>query len=109
MALINCSKCGKMFNSQNENEKLCIDCGAEEQKGLKKILDYLRKSPLASVMDVHRDTGIPHQEILKFVRNGTLKMRGGAEALKCRICGRDITKGIACDKCKSRIEKGFNK
>ena len=76
--LKNCVRCGKMFNSEGA-EELCSDCVVEESKDLRKVTDFLRKNPMASVMTVHEKTGIPQQVIFRFVKSGSLKMRGPVE------------------------------
>jgi len=106
--LKNCERCGKVFD-QESDENLCSECYLEDKKELKKIKDYLNKNPLASVMDVCEKTGVPQAQILRFVKDGNLKIRDPLEGFKCRICGKSISKGTLCDECRGRIEKGFDK
>lgn len=106
--LKNCKRCGKVFSSE-DSEEFCPECSLEYKKELKKVKDYLRKIPLASVMEVCEKTGVPQSQILRFIKNGNLKIRKPFYGFKCRLCGKSINKGTLCDECRGRIEKGFNK
>lgn len=101
--LKNCVRCGKMFNAEGA-EELCSDCVVEESKELRKVTEFLKKNPMASVMNVHEQTGISQQAIFRFVRNGSLKMRAQAHEFKCRLCGKNIKRGILCDDCRNKVE-----
>lgn len=106
--LKNCEKCGKVFDSEGD-EALCSECYLEDKKELKKVKDYLNRDPLASIMDVCNKTGVPQAQILRFIKDGNLKIRGPLEGFKCRLCGRPVSKGTICDECRGKIEKGFDK
>lgn len=106
--LKNCARCGRVFDSE-DSEELCSKCYLEDKKELKKVKDYLNKIPLASVMEVCEKTGVPQAQILRFIKDGNLKIREPLEGFKCRLCGKSINKGILCNECKTRVEKGFDK
>ena len=92
-----------MFNSEG-TEELCSDCMVEEGKDLRKVTEFLKNNPMASVMEVHEKTGVSQQAIFRFVKSGTLKIRGQANEFKCRLCGKDIKRGILCDNCREKVE-----
>jgi len=94
MTLKNCEICGKVFNSETENDTTCPECSVDEQKQLKKVADYLRKFPMANVMEVHEKTGVSRAQVLKLV--------------KCRICGVPVKTGNICGKCRLKVEKGLS-
>ena len=104
MVLNNCRKCGKVITSENDNDSLCHDCAIAESKDLKTVTDYLRKFPLASIMEVAQKTNVSVAQLSGFVKNGLLKMRKAPEEFKCRLCGKEIKKGTVCDSCRSKIE-----
>ncbi len=112
MSLENCERCGKIFNydpmENLSSEKICPECALEEKKDLKKVTEYLRKYPLANIMEVHEATGVSQAMLFRFIKSGSLKMRKPLEEFKCRICGNQIQKGTICDECKNKIEKGFD-
>ncbi len=107
MALVNCERCGRVFDSGKAGESLCKECIIEEQKDLKKINDYLRKNPMANIMEASKDTGIARGKILRLIKGGSLKMRKPMEEHKCRICGKIIKAGTICDECRVKIEGGI--
>lgn len=101
--LKNCERCGKVFNADT-GETLCAGCTIADAKELKKVTDYLRDHPLASLMEVNLKTGVSQQRLFQFVKNGSLKMRRPPEQFKCRLCGKDIKSGMLCAGCRSKIE-----
>ncbi|HRU38564.1 MAG TPA: MerR family transcriptional regulator [Candidatus Goldiibacteriota bacterium] len=106
--LKNCKRCGKVFNGAAA-EELCPSCLLEDAKDIKKVTDYLRKNPLASIMEVHLKTGVPQQQLLRMVKGGTLKLRQPGAGLKCRLCGKDIKAGAYCESCREKTGENFNK
>jgi Zn finger protein HypA/HybF involved in hydrogenase expression len=101
--LKNCEKCGKVFNAEG-TEPLCPECNLEEKKDLKRVNDFLRDNPMANVMDVHAKTGVSQAQIYRYVKEGNLKIRDMGGTFKCRLCGKDIKKGILCDDCRGKVE-----
>jgi hypothetical protein len=102
--LKNCEKCGKVFNAEGA-DIFCAGCNVAEAKDLKKVTDFLRSNPMASVMEVNKKTGIPQQELFRFIKNGSLKMRKPPEDHKCRICAKDIKAGAMCSECREKVEE----
>ena len=101
--LKNCERCGKVFNAEGA-ENLCAECVIADAKELKKVTDYLRDHPLASLMEVNLKTGVAQQRLFQYIKNGTLKMRRQPEQFKCRLCGKEIKSGMLCGECRSKIE-----
>ena len=101
--LKNCEKCGKVFNAEPQ-DLFCADCNIDAAKELKKVIDYLREHPLASIMEVNQKTGVPQQQLFRYVKNGSLKMRKPSDDYKCRLCGKDIKKGTLCEACRAKVE-----
>jgi len=108
MGLRNCVECGKVFTPENESQTMCSSCQIAESKELKKVTDYLRKFPLASIMEVNEKTGVSQARLFRFIKSGSLKMRKPVDEFKCRICGKEIKKGSVCDRCRSKIEGGIS-
>jgi hypothetical protein len=74
MALVNCVRCGNIFNA-SKNQVTCPSCVLEENKELKIITGYLLKNPLATVLDVNLNTGVAQQMIFRFINSGSLKIK----------------------------------
>jgi DNA-directed RNA polymerase subunit RPC12/RpoP len=106
MALTNCSRCGNVYDNA-KGDAVCLNCMMKENMDIKKVTDYLRKNPLAGVMDVNRDTGVSQSLIFRLVKSGSLQIRS-VTIFKCRLCGKDIKQGTTCSNCSSKID-GMNK
>jgi hypothetical protein len=102
MPLINCEKCGNVFNSE-KGQTCCTLCLIEENKELKRVTDYLKNHPLATVLEVNEKTKVSQSLIFKFINSGSLKIRKKPGMSKCRICGVDIKQGAVCESCREKI------
>ncbi|HDT15349.1 MAG TPA: hypothetical protein ENN55_03980 [Firmicutes bacterium] len=103
MTLENCGNCGKVFDS-DKGEKLCADCIINEKKELLKVTNYLKKNPLAGIMDVTRDTGVSRNLVFRMINSGSLQIRKTPDLHKCRFCGKGIKYGSVCASCREKIE-----
>jgi flagellar operon protein (TIGR03826 family) len=109
MNLKNCPKCGKLF-AKKANYKLCPVCRDSEENDFEKVKDYLWDNPKASIEEVHNETGVDRDLIIKFVRDGRL-IAEGIEVnfdLECKRCGDPIAKGKYCASCQRDLLKGFD-
>jgi len=102
LSLRNCARCGKVFASTGGG--LCPDCSAEEEKDFVEVRDYLRGNPRATVAEIHEETGVREELILKFIREGRLvSLRAENLEIPCVVCGALITKGRVCAQCSESI------
>jgi predicted RNA-binding Zn-ribbon protein involved in translation (DUF1610 family) len=108
MGLVNCVRCGNVFNPER-GQAICPNCSMDENRDLKKVTDFLKKNPLASVMEVHEKTGVAQQQIFRMINSGSLKITRKASQFKCRLCGVEISKGTVCRSCEGKIQGGFEK
>jgi len=79
----------------------------EDNKTLKKITDYLRAHPLASIAEVREKTKVEQATISRFIKAGSLKISQAKEMHSCRICGKTTKTGSICEDCASKI-RGMN-
>ena len=109
MDLKNCPKCGKLF-AKKTSHKLCPVCRDSEEEDFEKVKDYLWDNPNATIDEVHRETGVERETIIKFVRDDRL-IAEGIEVnfdLECKRCGEPIAKGKYCASCQRDLVNGFN-
>ncbi|MFP4466471.1 MAG: hypothetical protein ACLFP1_05415 [Candidatus Goldiibacteriota bacterium] len=104
MAMMNCPRCGRVYDSAKMGA-ICADCMLQENKDLKEVTDYLRKFPLASVIEVNENTSVSVGQIMRFVRSGALRMTAPPPEFKCRLCGAGIKKGTLCTGCRGKVEE----
>ncbi len=106
--LKNCSQCGRLFGNDGKND-LCKKCRSEEDNEFKKVKEYLWENPNSTVNEVHEDTGVKKELILKFINEGRLEAEGlniGDESA-CERCGKSISRGKYCYKCQQTILDGI--
>lgn len=103
--LSNCSKCGNIF-VKTPFKDICHDCFKEEEKMYETIYQYLRKKEnrKANLSKVVEDTDISEDLILKFIRDGRLKLALFPNlAYPCENCGTMIRTGRMCQTCSHEI------
>jgi hypothetical protein len=74
MALINCERCGNLFNSLN-GQLLCRECAISENNDLKKINEFLLCNPNATAEDASAVTVVSRRFIFKLIKNGSLSIK----------------------------------
>ena len=67
------------------------------------VVEYLRKFPMASPIEVNERTEVSVAQIMRFVRNGSLRISAPLEAFKCRLCGKEVKKGTLCQECIDKV------
>lgn len=71
---------------------------------MEKVREYLRRDPGASINVVAAKTGVPHSQVLEFIRQGRIVLqvdRREVAAAVCVLCKASIADGRICAKCES--------
>lgn len=68
MELVNCKKCGRLF--QSESDILCKKCSEELDNPYKKIKNYLYGRGNVNIIELAEATGLSKSLILKYIREG---------------------------------------
>ena len=107
--LKNCPRCGKLFAKKGPH-KLCPVCRKEEESQFEKVKEYLWDNPNASIEEVHDETGVEKDLIMKFVREGRLIAEGIDVdiLLECERCGASIKEGRFCQDCQQELMDGLD-
>ena len=108
MELKNCKKCGRMFSDTGGHE-FCTKCRLEVEDHFKIVREYVYDHPGTTVNEVSEETGVPKEEILKYLREKKLELASVKDDLKCQKCGKSIKSGRYCMNCSSELKKGFDK
>ncbi|HZG85671.1 hypothetical protein [Paenibacillus sp.] len=74
MSLDNCSGCGKLV-LKKPGHLFCPSCMAAQSESLWKIKDYILRHPLATILDIHRDTGVSLKAIQDFIKDQRVQYR----------------------------------
>lgn len=98
MDVRNCSRCGKVFSYAGK--PLCRRCLDLEEREFERVKAYLVEHPGSTIEEVHEDTEVSKDKILRFLREGRLiATEGLADVLRCEWCQRPIQTGYRCKKC----------
>jgi len=74
MNVDNCKGCGKLV-LRKPGHPFCPGCAASRAEELKKIKDYVLRHPFATILDIHRDAGVPLKAIHEFIRDDRVQYR----------------------------------
>lgn len=70
MTLINCRGCGKL--TIDHLDGYCPECGAEREKLVSLIKDFLMVNRNAGVMEIVRETKISSKLVFELIREGRI-------------------------------------
>jgi flagellar operon protein (TIGR03826 family) len=100
--IVNCPRCGEPF-IKTRDKKICPKCFKEEEDKFSKVKDYLYSNPLASMIEVVKETEVEEKLVMKWLQDGRLiPVKKSNISYPCRNCGELISTGKFCKKCASR-------
>lgn len=70
MAYEICSRCGKMFPKNGKS--YCEDCNVKTEKELDLIIEYIRRNPDATIIEIISETGVTLKTINCLVNEGNI-------------------------------------
>ena len=94
MDVRNCKMCGHLFNYTNS--PLCPQCNKKLEERFQDVKEYIRENPGAGMATVAEDTGVPVQQLKKWVREERLAFT------------KDSGITIECEKCKNALSNSFS-
>lgn len=107
MGIINCKKCGKIFNY--DGYKVCLSCRKLEEEDFQKVKTYLYKNSGASMQQVAEETEVPVKKIIEYLRQGKLETKDNENfVLGCEKCGEPIKSGHYCEKCTKEVHDNLS-
>lgn len=84
--------------------QLCPECRAALEKKFNSVKDYIDEHPQASISQVAEDMDVSVKQIKQWVREERLILsEASLDGVLCEHCGRPITSGRFCDKCKAAM------
>lgn len=72
MTVDNCRGCGKVIVKRQGNF-FCPACVEDQADDYRKIRDYLITCPAATVLDIHREVGVPLKRIQELLLDQRVK------------------------------------
>lgn len=95
--LMNCSRCQRMARATPRG--VCPDCLRLEDQELPRVWAYIHQHPNQSASEISRQTNVPIEWILRWLREGRLVEARPIPYVPCRRCGRLIQAGDECQAC----------
>lgn len=103
----NCQRCGKVYLKNMYG--MCGNCIKEIDLQYDKCLKYLREFRSCSITELSEATGVSHQLITKFIREGRISIKGNPNmTYDCEVCGTAIREHTMCEPCRSKLAKETN-
>lgn len=107
MGIINCKKCGKMFNYITGN-KICPACKEEEEAVFQKVKKFVQDNKKASMDEICAECEVEPKLVKQWIREERLFFADDSPVkISCERCGCQISSGRFCDKCKKEAAGNF--
>lgn len=101
MNVINCRKCGKLFNYV-VGPRACQACREKLEEKYKEVKEYIRANDIANIQDIVIDCDVETEQINQWIREERLEFSKNSQIkISCESCGTEIRTGRFCSKCKS--------
>lgn len=107
MDVINCKKCGKLFNYV-AGMKICPVCKEAEEQKFQTVKEFIRDNKQAGINEIAENCNVTPNEIRQWIREERLFF--GDESpigIDCEGCGAIIKSGRYCEKCKNELARGI--
>ncbi|CAG7655467.1 flagellar protein [Paenibacillus allorhizosphaerae] len=102
--VVNCYRCGKIHVKNSYN--MCPSCIKDLELQYEKCTKYLRENKQCSLQELSDATGVPVNQITKFIREGRISIRNNPNIVyHCEVCGTNIREGAICEPCRARLAK----
>ena len=109
MGLMNCKRCGKIFDSSGQ--RFCRDCVLQDEEYYRRIYEYIlehKDDRTTTVSEVSEALEIPEKIVYRLIKEGRFVTAGiDWEVLECAKCGVPISEGTYCKKCREELAKGM--
>lgn len=100
-----CKSCRKMFQYIT-GPVLCATCKQADEAEFKKVRDFLRDFPGATMQEVSTNTGVSPTKINRWLKEERLEVSEGSPvALSCESCGIRIRSGRFCLECSRSLAR----
>ena len=107
MEVVNCPRCGKVFNKIRS--PLCPACEKEEERMFQTVREYIDDNQDCTLNELSEGTGVSPKKILRYIREGRLEISKGMHGdVRCEVCNRPISQGRYCDTCMIKMNQNIS-
>ena len=108
MAIINCKKCGKMFNYIT-GDKICPVCKDAQEAVFQRVKKFVQENKGASMDVICAECEVEAKLVKQWIREERLFFADDSPVkISCERCGCQISSGRFCDKCKNEMVDSLN-
>lgn len=108
MNVVNCKKCGKMFNYIT-GQKVCPACKDALEAKFQEVRAYVRENKNQNVQAVAEACEVDPGQIRQWIREERLEFSEDSSiGINCEKCGITIRTGRFCEKCKASMAGNLN-
>lgn len=108
MGIINCKKCGRMFNYIT-GEKICPQCREAEEAIFQKVKKFVQDNKKATMEEISAECNVEAKKIKQWIREERLFFTDDSPVkISCEICGTQISSGRFCAQCKKEAAANFD-
>lgn len=100
MGIINCKKCGKMFN-YILGDKICPVCKEKAEEKFQQVKKFVSDNKRASIQEICEECEVDQRQITQWIREERLFFTEDSMVkINCERCGAVISTGRFCANCK---------
>ncbi|PKM52697.1 MAG: flagellar protein [Firmicutes bacterium HGW-Firmicutes-7] len=105
MEMRNCSKCHRVFGSEN-GISVCQVCFRDLEVKFKRVKNYIRENHGASIFEVSELCEVEAHQINQWIKEERLYLaEDSGITIACEKCGARIRIGRYCNQCKTLLVK----
>lgn len=108
MNVINCRRCGKLFNYIAGN-KICPMCKELSEQKFQEVKKYIQQHGHCSMTEVCEECDVEPQQIQTWIRQERLQFSDDSPIkVACESCGKMIGSGKFCPQCRENMSRNLN-
>lgn len=108
MNVINCRKCGKLFNYITGNQ-ICPKCKQAGEAKFQEVKKYIQQHRGCSMQEVCEECDVEPNQIQVWIRQERLQFSDDSPIrVACEGCGKMIGSGRLCPACKNEMSRNLN-
>lgn len=105
MNVVNCRKCGKLFN-YIAGPQTCPMCREKNEEKFQEVKKFIQQNRRASMQIVCEECDVEPGQIQAWIRQERLQFAEDSPIkVSCEKCGCMISSGRYCDKCKNDMSR----